>query len=113
MTTFEFTKSLELTSAGDCIIGVSSNFDLNELKRFLKFSEVEIKILIGSEKEIIVAKPNPDFDDSHEMVIRLGSFASSRTFAIDANKASKHINRKLIELLKNPEAMAEVEIIGR
>ena len=115
-TTLEFTKDTELTLKGDCIIGVKSDFSVEELKKL----KGKIKITLStakvtgnvSEKEsdIITAEINPEFNDDKEMVIRTSDFVDKRTFAINATKAAKDINRELLEKLKDPDAVLEVSI---
>ena len=46
-TTLEFTKDSELSLKGDCIVGVKADFDLNEIKKFVKnLKSNQIKIII-------------------------------------------------------------------
>jgi hypothetical protein len=112
--TLEFTKEDKLTKEGDCIIGVRADFDPSELKKIVKrFSKVRITIKVGKYKEEVNALTNKDFDDSQEIVIRRSEYLSKRTFGIRADKAAKDIDRRIIELLKNPETKGEVEVIGQ
>jgi len=108
--TIEFTKEEYLTPEGDCVIGVKADFDTKKLHDFAekhKFAKITIKT--GGLSEIIVAKTNPEFDDDKELVIRLGEYASKRTFAIRADKAAKHLNRELIRALQMGSPM-EIDI---
>lgn len=105
--TFEFTKDKNLTKRGDCIIGVNSNYDLKELKK-LK-GNVKITISVENLSDEIFCEVNNNFEDNTELVIRKSNFKDIRTFAINATKAAKDINRELIEKLKNPKA--ELNII--
>jgi len=98
--TFEFTKESELTKNGDCIVGVKADFELEKLKPFLKFDKVKITIEAGGIKEEIIAIPNKSFDDSHELVVRIGDFDSKRTFAVRADKASSDLSRKLVDEIR-------------
>src|SRR3989344_5412921 len=88
-TTLEFTKDSELTLNGDCIVGVKADFELSELKKFMKNSntkKITITISINSKiKEKINATVNPHFNRNHELVIRKTDFVSERTFAIRAD----------------------------
>ena len=106
--TFEFTKDTELTKKGDCIIGVNSDFDVEELKKL----EGKITIMIGveDEKDEITAEINPEFNHKTEMVIRKSDFLDNRTFAINASKAAKDINRELIKKMKDPKAIINIKI---
>ena len=109
--TFEFTKDKEVTLTGDCITGVKADFDLERLKKLLDFDKVKITIKAEDATEEIIAKPNKKFDSDHELVVRRSDFASERTFAIRADKASIDFNN-IRRKLKTPEQEIVVEIIG-
>ncbi len=100
-TTLEFTTGSNLTKDGDCIIAVNADFSLPQLQRFLSFKKIRITVAAGGIAETITAIPNRNFSSSREMVIRMGEFASERTFAVRADKAAVHLSRELIESLKN------------
>ena len=103
-TTLEFTKDSELSEKGDCIIGIKADFELEELKRFMNFDRIRIKItateLTGLTEEI-TAVPNPDFSSNYELVIRKTDFTSKRTFAVKADKAAADMNREFADALKS------------
>jgi hypothetical protein len=102
--TIEFTKDKELTPKGDCILGVNSDFDLKKIKAFTRDKKkLKCKITAGNVSDEFEFIPNPKFNDSHEMVFRLGEFASERTIGIRAEKAAKHIKREIVEKLKKGE----------
>ena len=109
-TTIEFTKDKDLTKDGNCIVGVSANFNLEEIKPLLKSDRIKITIKAGDSKEEIIAKPNKDFNSEKEMVIRFGDFLSNRTLATSADKSAKYLDRRLIEKLKNPKQKIVVVI---
>ena len=106
-TTLEFTKDKEVSLKGDCIVGVNADFELSELKQFikkLKNNKITITIKPISKfkkfKETILAEINPKFQDDMEFVIRKTDFVSERTFAIKSNKAAFELNRDLIRFLR-------------
>ena len=104
-TTLEFTKDDEVSLRGDCIVGVKADFDLTELKNFIKKSKnkkITIKIETKDKKlqERLTAQLNPEFSDDKELVIRKTNFISRRTFAIGSDKAAFDLNRGLIGFLK-------------
>jgi len=104
-TTLEFTKEHELSLKGDCIIGVNSDFNLIEIKKFIKEQKnKKVAIIIAPEfkkfQEVIIAELNPNFSSEKEFVIRKTDFVSERTFAISSNKAAFGLNRGLIDYLK-------------
>jgi len=109
-TTLEFTKDKELSKKGTCIIGVNSDFNLDEIR---KLNKDNIKIIIKVDDLIdkINCTLNKEFNSEHEIVIRLSEFKSDRTLGIKADKAAIHINRKIIEKLKSTKQKIIVEII--
>ena len=113
-TTLEFTKDSELTLKGDCIVGIKADFDLDELKGFIKKTKnnkkITITISINKIKEIINAELNPHFSSKHEMVIRKTDFVSERTFAVKADKAAFELSRELVKEMRNPETRVSVAI---
>ena len=110
-TTFEFTKDIEVTTTGDCIVGVNADFSIQELQQFLvKPTKVLITIECENEKRRITATTNPGFCYTHEMVIRKTDFISDRTFAIHASAAAVNLNRRIISRLQTPKQMAVVTI---
>ncbi|MBI4453081.1 DUF371 domain-containing protein [Candidatus Woesearchaeota archaeon] len=114
--TLEFTKDINLTKRGDCIIGVNSDFSLEELKKLkgkikinISFSDIHGKLI----SDELTAEANEEFNDPHEMVVRKTVFKDKRTFAINASKAAKDIKRELIEHLKHPDAVLSVIIVNQ
>jgi len=109
-TTLEFTKDKEVNLEGDCIIGVSADFNLDSIKKFInekpnKDITIIIQIIKSNKKiiEKIKAEINPDFNSEKEMVIRKTDFISERTLAIRADKAACDLSKELLSWLKNPE----------
>ena len=104
-TTLEFTKDSELSPKGDCIVGVKADFELSEIKDFIrKAKNNKIKIIIETENkkiiDLIEAELNPNFNDNNEIVIRKTDFASERTLAYRSNKAAFALKMALIDFLK-------------
>lgn len=106
--TFEITADKELTPKGDCIIAVGA--EIPDLHCFLDKKKVCIRLSAGDYSETIEAIPNPEFCDRKELVVRIGEFASSRTFGLRADKVAVDFNRNMVELLKNPEQKLKIEI---
>ena len=111
-TTFEFTKDKDLSLNGNCIIGVSADFELIQINKLLKFKNILIRLSVDNLSEEIIAKVNPNFNDAQEIVIRLGEYDSPRTLGTRADKASMHLKRKIINKMKNPMQKMIVEIEG-
>jgi uncharacterized protein len=110
--TIEFTKDEEVSSKGDCILGVRADFNRSSIREILKFDIIKVTIKIDDTEDSLEAQVNKDFDDDHEIVIRIGEFASKRTLGIRASKAARNIDRKIVNLLKTDDAKAEVIIEG-
>ena len=111
-TTLEFTKDAELTSNGNCIIGVRADFELSQIKKLLGFENIRIRLEADGVSDEIIAKVNPAFNDDEEIVIRLGEYDSSRTLGVRADKASIHLNRELVEKMADSRQKMIVEIEG-
>lgn len=109
--TLEFTKDNELNIEGDCILGVSSNFSIYDLKELIK-EGTKLKIIIKADdiSDEVIFEANPDFNDEKEIVIRIGDFSSERTLGIRADKACNNLKKELIEKLKNPNQRIDVLI---
>ena len=116
--TLMFTKEEQITSNGDCIIGVKANKACSELnskvKQSIKINDSKIEMMISAGNYVteIMAKGSDklDLSDKNEMVIRKSEYSSPRTLAICANKAAIDINRELIELLKDPNTIGIARI---
>lgn len=100
-TTLEFTKDEYLTENGDCILGINADFDPTQAKR-LK-GNVRIKLFVDNLSDELSGYVNPDFNDNNSMVIRKSNYLDSRTFATNASKSAKDINRDIIVKLQNPK----------
>ena len=110
--TIEITKDTELTTNGDCIIGVNAECGCNDipekLKKLLRDSKSDVIITI-TVKDLsfrVKGKGNQDLilANSHDIVIRKSSFVCPRTLAICCDKASDRIPRQMIKHLQNPDA---------
>lgn len=108
--TFEFTKADSLTPTGDCIIGVKANYDVEQLKEFVKKNQkCRITLTVDGIKETIEAQTNPTFTDDHELVVRIGEHVDARTFATRAEKSAKYLSRDMMKKLSQG-ATIEVQI---
>ncbi|MBS3125915.1 DUF371 domain-containing protein [Candidatus Woesearchaeota archaeon] len=111
-TTIEFTKDKELSSEGDCIIGVKADFLLKDIKKIVAKEQIKITVKVDKFKEEISAQTNRLFNHDTELVIRKSDFLSDRTLGIKADKAAVDLARRLVEKLKDPKQKIEVEIIA-
>ncbi|WP_297069271.1 DUF371 domain-containing protein [Thermococcus sp.] len=115
--TLEFTKENYLTSKGDCILCVGADRGINDFNEEFKSAlragkKLLIRIKVGDLIDEVRAEGSPELilDHEYSMVIRKSTYIDARTLAIRANKAAKDIDRRLVELLKNPEATVEIEL---
>lgn len=109
--TLEFTKDAELSLDGDCILGVSANFSIYDLKELIKEGKnLKMVITVGDISDEVVFETNPEFNDKKEIVVRIGDFISDRTFGIKANKACADLKKELVEGLRNPAQKVDVLI---
>ncbi|KYC44536.1 MAG: hypothetical protein APG12_01672 [Candidatus Methanofastidiosum methylothiophilum] len=103
--TLEFTKEDHIAGNGDCILGVLSNHNIDELNR-LTGRLIFVLNVDGIEDSFEATIPkNHKITDEKELVIRTSSFVSPRTYAIGSTKSSLEIDRELIEALKNGKEM--------
>ena len=100
-TTLEITKEESLTPKGDCIVGVSADFDAGAVRDFAR-AHANAKMALCCEDvcDEITFTLNPEFSDEQEIVVRMGEHASARTLGTRASKAAKHLSRELVDRLK-------------
>ena len=118
-TTFEFTKDEELSLKGDCIIGVKSNFDKENLKKFIQgMHGNKLKIRLESAPlnqkiiDTIECDLNEEFNGDRELVIRKTNYISGKTLAMNSNKAACELSRELIDFLKKAANKIIVKLIS-
>jgi hypothetical protein len=111
-TTLEITKDGFLTEAGDCIIGIKSDFDFEEIKKIKARKDVKNVLRIDIDGEILEIKGilNPNFSSIHEMVLRKSDFKDYRTLMTGCDKAALDFPRGFVDKLKNPESKFSVEL---
>ena len=103
--TLEFTKDDHIKGNGDCILGISSDHDIDDLNK-LNGRLIFMMKVDGIEETFEATIPkNHKITDQRELVIRTSSFISNRTYAIASSKASLDIDRGLIEALKKGKEM--------
>jgi len=117
-TTLEITKERELSIRGDCIVAVSSNKGLSDLKPefrdFLRRENATLTIVIdaGGVADVVRAFGSPELILSHptDMVVRKSGYVCSRTLAIKADKAACDLSRALVKRLQNPEQVVKITL---
>jgi hypothetical protein len=116
--TLEFTKEDYLTPRGDCIICIKADRGINDLSEEFKKAlregrKLRIRIKVGELEDEVLAEGSTELilDHQYSMVVRKSTYIDRKTLAVRANKAARDIDRRIIEMLKNPETEAEIELV--
>ena len=104
LTTMEFTSDKEISPRGDCLLACNVIFDLKTVQNFLK-NVKRIKITISADlvSDYVECLPNQQFNDLHELVIRMSAVQTCRTFGFNATKGARMLSRELVQKLKDPK----------
>ena len=116
--TLEITKDDELTSNGDCIVGVSANISCVDLPEKMKKkirnpkTKITFSIKAGDKKFIIQGNGSEKLSLKHtkDIVLRKSAFTCSRTIAINCDNASSDIPRDFVKILQNPKIQGSMTI---
>ena len=116
--TLEITKDGELTSNGDCIVGVSANISCVDLPEKMKKkirspkTRISFSIRVGNKKFIIKGNGSKKLSLKHtkDIVLRKSAFTCSRTIAINCDNASSDIPRDFVKILQNPKTHGNMTI---
>ena len=116
--TIEITKDEELTSNGDCIVGVSANIscvDLPEkMKKKIQNPKTKITFSIRAENKKFTVQGNGSeklsLKHTKDIVLRKSGFTCSRTIALNCDKASNDIPRDFVKILQNPKTNGSMVI---
>ena len=116
--TTEITKDENLTTNGDCIIGVDAAISCIDLPEKMKKniqnpkSKISFSIEAEGKKFIIYGNGSEKLTLKHvkDMVLRKSAFTCSRTVAINCDKASSDIPRDFVKILQNPETRGKITI---
>lgn len=110
LTTIEFTTAPEVSPRGDCIVACKVKFDVKELQKLLNAPRLNIQIMAGDVSDEVECTPNPAFNDSKEIVLRMSSVSTHRTFGINADKGAGMLKKELTEKLKNPSQQVIISV---
>nr|WP_281054516.1 DUF371 domain-containing protein [Thermofilum pendens] len=119
-TTLEITTEENLTPRGDCIIGVKANKAARDLrpeaKEYLRSGQRVLLALVLPGQglyDTFYARGHPDltFTDRTSIVVRKSSYIDGRTIAVNSQKAAYEIDRRIIEEIKNPDAVLLLYIL--
>ena len=116
--TLEITKDDELTSNGDCIVGVSANISCMDLPEKMKKkirnpkTKITFSIRAGNKKFTIQGNGSKKLSLKHtkDIVLRKSAFTCSRTIAINCDNASSDIPRDFVKILQNPKTRGNMTI---
>ena len=116
--TLEITKDDELTSNGDCIVGVSANISCVDLPEKMKKkirnpkTKITFSIRVDNKKFTIQGNGSKKLSLKHtkDIVLRKSAFTCSRTIAINCDNASSDIPRDFVKILQNPKTLGNMTI---
>ena len=116
--TLEITKDDELTSNGDCIVGVSANISCVGLPEKMKKkiqnpkTKITFSIRAGNKKFTVQGNGSKKLSLKHtkDIVLRKSAFTCSRTIAINCDNASSDIPRDFVKILQNPKTLGNMTI---
>lgn len=109
--TIEITTESDLTVQGDCIVGVRSECGCGAIPKKMKEklrrsdSEITITLHVNNEKFQVIGRGHNELklENPHDIVIRKSSFVCPRTLAIECDKSSEDIPRRIIKMLQDPK----------
>ena len=116
--TIEITKDSELTTNGDCIVGVGADISCIDLPEKMKRkiqdpkTKITFSIKAGNKKFIIQGNGSKKLSLKHtkDIVLRKSAFTCSRTIAINCDKASSDIPRDFMKILQNSKTKGNMII---
>ncbi|MDE1829982.1 MAG: DUF371 domain-containing protein [Thaumarchaeota archaeon] len=109
--TIEITTESNLTTNGDCIVGVQASAGCNDLpekmKALLQNSKSKVSCTITVKDFSFTTKGRGDerlvLTNPHDIVIRKSSFVCPRTLATNCDASSDAIPRNMIKALQDPD----------
>ena len=116
--TIEITKDSELTTNGDCIVGVGADISCIDLPEKMKKkiqnpkTKITFSIRAGNKKFTIQGNGSKKLSLKHtkDIVLRKSAFTCSRTIAINCDKASSDIPRDFVKILQNPKTRGSMTV---
>jgi hypothetical protein len=116
--TIEVTKETRLTAQGDCIAAIEAEKGLPELGDELKkaarnpASTISLTLRLGERVFTTVGRGDPGLTWEHptDMVARMSGYVCSRTLMVHADKATIHMPRSFVQILKDPNAVVFVTV---
>ena len=116
--TIEIPKDSELTTNGDCIVGVGADISCIDLpeKMKKKIQNPKTKILFSIEandKKFIIngyGSEKLSLKHTKDIVLRKSAFTCSRTIAIKCDRASSDMPRDFVKILQDPKTKGNMII---
>ena len=116
--TIEVTKETQLTTQGDCIAAIDAEKGLADLGEDIRRaarnpdSTISLTLRIGSLVFTTTGRGDPALTWKHptDMVARMSGYVCSRTLMVHANKATIHIPRSFVQVLKDPNTVVIVTV---
>lgn len=118
--TLEVTSEDYLTPRGDCILGVSFNLPpcklSEEFKEVARSRDTKILavILAGKYYDLIVGRGDErmTFTSCSRMVFRKSTFIAGDTVMVEASKAARDIDRRIVEFMRDPKSTLTLVLIA-
>ena len=116
--TIEVTKEAHLTSRGDCIAAVSAEKGLIDLGEGMRVaarrpeSVISLTLRVGDRVFTTVGRGDPalTWDHPTDMIARMSNYVCSRTLMVHADKATIHMPRSLVQILKAQNTIVNVTV---
>ena len=116
--TIEVTKETHLTTQGDCIVAVGADRGLIDFGEKMReaardsASIISLTLKIRDMAFTTVGRGDPalTWDHPTDMVARMSGYTCSRTLMVHADKATIHMPRSLVQLLKTPDTIVKVTV---
>jgi hypothetical protein len=117
-TTLMFTKDIDVSKNGDCIVALAADKSVTDLSAQFKEelrkpnAKVTVTIEAGNFREEIRAFSSPKLCLSHptDIVIRKSDYVCNRTLAICADKSSLDLPRELVKRLQDPKQKIKITL---
>ncbi len=119
--TIEITRDNYLTERGDCIVGINADKGLADFRE-------EFKDIMKNNNSILIAyfiindrvydrivgfgSDNLTYSSRRKIIFRRSSFIDESTIVINANKAAKELDRKLISALKKRDTVLTIYLVA-
>jgi uncharacterized protein len=116
--TIEVTKETHLTTQGDCIAAIAAEKGIRDLPTQMREaakrsdSVISLSLKLGDRVFTTTGRGDPALTWEHptDMVARMSGYVCPRTLMVHADKATIHMPRSLVQLLKDPTKIVQITI---